>query len=349
MTAWRDPREPAAHDPELPRWIFLHALRVAIGRTPVWLVAAGILALLALVQAAPWFSYYSAEIGAGYEPGSLVAALDETFRFDHRAKRETLEAATRSLGGVIALAAMLAGVFTAGGWLQVLLEHTQGESVRRFFYGGSRFFWRFARVALLSLVLLQLLGWLIYGRPWEWVILEKLCGLPKGDLHAFDSELSARKVTLLQDGLFAVLFTLVLVWGDFTRTRLAAHGTRSAVWAGLCTATLLVAHPVRSLRPLALLWGIELAVLGIAWALTDAIEDALGTGSSLASVAGLLAIGLGVHLWRTITRGARYAACVLVTRDQVRPLARPDPWKHAIGGPGGPRYPIDGDDYGVAL
>jgi hypothetical protein len=33
----------------------------------------------------------------------------------------------------------------------------------------------------------------------------------------------------------------------------------------------------------------------------------------------------------------------------VRPLARPDPWRRSIGGPGGPRYPIDGDDYGVAL
>jgi hypothetical protein len=349
MTAWRDPRDPAADDPELPRWIFLHALRVTIGRTPVWLVAAGLLALLALVLSAPWFSYYDEQIGKGYEPGSLVALLDESFRFDHRAERQTLEAATRTLGGVLALAAMIAGAFTAGGWLQVFLEHTQGESVRRFFYGGSRFFWRFVRVAVLTLLLLQLLGWLIYGRPWEWLVLEKICGLPGADLHALESELSARKLTLTQDALFAIGFTLVLVWGDYTRTRLAAHGTRSAIWAGLCSVTLLVAHPIRSLRPLGLLWAIELAVLAIGWGLTGAVQDSLGPGSSRAPIAALFAIGVGVYLWRAITRGARYAACVLVTRDQVRPLARPDPWKHAIGGPGGPRYPIDGDDYGVAL
>jgi hypothetical protein len=349
MTVWRDPRDPAEHDPELPRWIFLHALRVAIGRTPVWLVAAGMLALLALVQSAPWYAYYDAEIDRGYEPGGLIATLDETFRFDQRAKRASLEMTTRSLGGVLALAAMLAGAFTAGGWLQVLLEHTQGESVRRFFYGGSRFFWRFVRVAGLSLLLLQLLGWLLYGRPWEWLVLETLCGLDGSDLHDLESELSARRLTLAQDSLFAIGFTLVLVWGDFTRTRLAAHGTRSATWAGLCTVTLLLAHPIRSLRPLALLWGIEVAVLALAWMLTGLVESSLGPASSFGSITALLAIGLGVHLWRTITRGARYAACVLVTRDQVRPLARPDPWKHAIGGPGGPRYPIDGDEYGVAL
>jgi hypothetical protein len=31
-------------------------------------------------------------------------------------------------------------------------------------------------------------------------------------------------------------------------------------------------------------------------------------------------------------------------------LSRPDPWKESIGGPGGPRYPLEeGDEYGVAL
>ena len=53
--------------------------------------------------------------------------------------------------------------------------------------------------------------------------------------------------------------------------------------------------------------------------------------------------------WSIITRGARYHTAVAVSREIVRPISRPDPWKHTLGGPGGPRYPIDGDDYGVAL
>ena len=52
-----------------------------------------------------------------------------------------------------------------------------------------------------------------------------------------------------------------------------------------------------------------------------------------------------------ITRGARYHTAVAVSREIVRPISRPDPWKHTLGGPGGPRYPIEeGDDeYGVVL
>lgn len=349
MSGWRDPRDQDPREPELPRWIFLHALRVTLGRTPVWLIAAALLAVLAAVQALPWLAYYDRLIGPGYEPGALVAELDLNFRFDTRGPRAALEAATQGAGGGLSLLALLIGVFTAGGWLQVFLEHTQGESVRRFFYGGARFFFRFARVLLLTLALLQLLAWLLYGRPWEWFVLELVCGLPKPDLELFESELTARRLQLLQDGLFAGGFALLLAWGDFTRTRLAVQGTRSAVWAGLCTMGLFVLHPVRTLRPLVLLWVIELAVLALAWLLTAQLSGGLGPDSTLWSVAGLFAVGLGAHLGRTILRGARYSACVLATRDVVPPLTRPDPWKRSIGGPGGPRYPIDGDEYGVSL
>ena len=49
-------------------------------------------------------------------------------------------------------------------------------------------------------------------------------------------------------------------------------------------------------------------------------------------------------------RGAAYFAAVRVSRDVVRPLSRPDPWKGSIGPPGGPQYlPGKGDEYGVSL
>ena len=49
-------------------------------------------------------------------------------------------------------------------------------------------------------------------------------------------------------------------------------------------------------------------------------------------------------------RGARYSAALQVSHQLVRPLARPNPWKKTIGGPGGPRYPVDdGEDFGVSL
>lgn len=349
MIGWQDPRDQAPDEPELPRWIFLHALRVTIGRTPVWLTASAMVGLLALVPTLSWFGYFESTMGASFERGTLVRELSETFRFDTRVERASLESATRAQGAVLALLAMLVGAFTAGGWLQVFLEHTQGESVRKFFYGGARFFFRFARLILFTLFWLCLLGWLLYGRPWEWLVLEKLCGLPKPDLELFESESSVRWVGLAQDGLYALGFGAVMVWGDYTRTRLAVHGTRSAVWAGLCTIALIVLHPIRSLRPLFFLWLVEVAVLGAGWLLVDLLAGSLDAEASAWPVIGLVAVGLGVHLGRSIVRGARYSACVLTTRDVVRPLPRPDPWRRSIGGPGGPRYPIDGDEYGVAL
>jgi hypothetical protein len=53
---------------------------------------------------------------------------------------------------------------------------------------------------------------------------------------------------------------------------------------------------------------------------------------------------------REILRGARYHASVKVSQEIVRrPAQQPDPWR-AIGGPGGPQYPVgdsanDGETY----
>ena len=349
MNGFQDPRDQDPREPELPRWIFLHALRVTIGRTPVWLVAASFVALLALAQALPWLAWFDRAIGPGYGPGELLVELHEDFRFDQRASKAALDASTQGAGGALALIAMLIGAFSAGGWLQVFLERTEGESVRKFFYGGARFFLRFVRVLVVTLAVLSLLRWVLHGRPWEWLVLETLCGLEKPDLELFESERHARAVELAQAGLHALGFALVMAWADFTRTRLAFHGTRSAVWAGLCTAWAMLRHPIRMLRPLALLLAVESAVLAVGWLAVAQLEGLLGPDSTRWGVLALLAVTLGVHLGRTIVRGARYSACVLATRDVVRPLSRPDPWKRSIGGPGGPRYPIDGDEYTVSM
>ena len=52
-----------------------------------------------------------------------------------------------------------------------------------------------------------------------------------------------------------------------------------------------------------------------------------------------------------IIHAARYQAAIMVSRNVIGPIPRPDPWKHSIGAPGGPQYPIieGGDEYGVAL
>jgi len=336
-------------EPELGKPVFLAALRSALGRAPLWLICSLVAALPALVAAQPWFRWYDQAFAHHYAPGSQLANLDRNFRTDHAVAIERLNDSTASLGAVLAGLVMLAGAFCAGGWLQVFLERTEGHSVRRFFYGGSRYFWRFARVLLLTLLLLHLVGWLIYGTPWKTLVEGFLLGIEKSDLEVLDSERSALMLGWIQDGLYAFLFALVLAWGLYTRTRLALHGTFSSVWAGLCTIFTILRHPVRSLRPLVLLLGLEILVLLPLGAFASGVESGFEAGSTTSRVWSLAALSLAALVWRSIVWGASYSATVRVSQAIVPPIARPDPWRNRVGGPGGPQYPIGGDEYGVEL
>jgi len=104
----------------------------------------------------------------------------------------------------------------------------------------------------------------------------------------------------------------------------------------------LVDLAVRAPDPLAaalfFLWLAEAGVLMIAGTSTGVFDATLGPDSTKLTVFAMLALGLCALVWRSITRGAHYSVCAQITRSLVRPLARPDPWKRSVGGPGGPRY-----------
>lgn len=333
--------------PDPSRYTFLKSMQRALGRPALWITTAFVTSLLALVAALPWLAWFREALEHAYEPGSLLRNLDEAFRFDHRASRGTLEEGTRGAGAVLAFLALLFGAFSAGGWLQVLLQRTGGHSLRSFFYGGSRYFFRFLRVLVLTLLSLQLASFVVYGLPWEKLVHGLLLGVR--DLEELSSERTARQVVLLQDGLFFLSVALILVWGDYTRARMALHDGVSAVWAGICTWTSIVAHPLRTLRPMFFLWVLEAVVLWGAWILGGVFEARLqGPGDWLPLLL-LFALGQLVLLWRCIVRGARYGAALEISGEIVRMPRRPDPWKASVGGPGGPQYPIGGDEYAVSL
>jgi hypothetical protein len=331
--------------------VFLTALRTALGRTSVWLVCTFVTVVLAAAAALPWVGAVDQAVSHNFEPGSLLGTLDETFRFDHRAELGQLRDATARGGAVLALLAILFGAFSAGGWLQVFLERTAGHSVRRFLWGGSRYFWRFFRVLLMTLLLLHAVGWLTHAWPWEKLVLGLLLGIPDGDLEALASERSAFLVRAVQALLHAALVGVVFVWGDYTRTRLALHGARSSVWAGLCTIGLVLRHPVAVIRPLLLILGVELLLVTViigsfSWGLNEGFAaDSTGGDLVLLWLVGVFALAI-----RWITRGARYHAAVQVSRKLVQPLMQVDPWGSRVGGPGGPQYPIDdADEYSVSM
>jgi hypothetical protein len=334
------------------RFVALEALRITIGRPPVWLLVLCLELLLALPPALAWHDWMSGTTAHRYAPGSLFANLDANFRFDKGSEIADLNTATARTGSILVLFSMLIGCFCAGGWLQVFLERTRGESLRRFFFGGARYFWRFFRLLILSLLMLALVTWLVHGAPWNNVVLRWMFGVPSGDfdtLETLSSEVIAGRLRFVQSGLHAALFGLVLVWGDYTRTRLALHDTNSALWAGLCTWWTIFRHPVRTLRPMLGLFAIEIAIVLVLGWLARSVEADIVRRPETVGVGVLFAAAQFALLWRVILRGARYHAAVQVSRDVVMPIARPDPWKSSVGGPGGPRYPIGGDEYSVSI
>jgi len=334
------------------RLVALEALRVAIGRPPVWILILAVECLLALPAAIAYHGFMTSATEHHYAPGSLFANLSENFRFDHRVETDALNTTIARVGAVLALLSMLFGCFCAGGWLQVFLERTRGESLKRFFFGGARYFWRFFRLLVLSLLSLALVGWIVYGWPWNRVVLQWLFDVPAhafASLETLPNETIALRLRLAQSTLYALLFGLVLTWGDYTRTRLALHDTNSALWAGICAWWTILRHPVKTLRPMIALFAVELSiVLVIGW-LARSIEADIVRSPESFSIGLLFAAAQFALLWRVIVRGSRYHAAVQVSREVVRPIARPDPWKESVGGPGGPRYPIGGDEYSVSM
>jgi len=330
--------------------LFLRALRAALGRTPLWLTTWFLLFGLAFLVAMPWYIWYGDALDHSYRPGSLIHNIDTTFRADHSAELGRLNAVTSALAAGLVVLAILIGMFSAGGWLQVLLERTYGQSLRRFFYGGSRYFWRFLRFWFLLMLVCAGLYALTYEVLGKQVLMGWLLDIDSVD--QLDSEFRAVMVRWAQDGLYAILFSLALVWGIYTRTRLALHDTTSTLWAGMCTFFTLARHPLKMLRPFVFLFLVDFVVLVlVAGNLTEVLGDSLATGDSghLQSVVLMFVVGQVALMWRQVSQGAGYYAAVKVSQEVLRPLSRPDPWK-TIGGPGGPQYPVDGgDEYGVAL
>ncbi len=330
----------------------LDALRAALGRPAIWLSILFVEVLLALGPALAYLAWMSGATDHKYAPGSLISNLGAHFRFDHRLGLDALGDATGQMGAALALLAMLAGCFFAGGWLQVFLERTHGESVRRFFHGGARWFWRFVRLLCLTLVALVVCGWLAYGKPWNMLVLQLGMEIPASDfekLETLGSEQTVVALRFAQAALHALLVGLVMVWGDYTRTRLTLHDTSSSMWAGIQTLWTMARHPILTLRPHVILLVLEMFVVTGLGFFARSIEGDLVRGAKPWTILLLTTVVIAALAWRVILRGARYHAAIHVSRGIVRPIARPDPWKKTLGGPGGPRYPIGGDEYAVSM
>lgn len=339
----------AVDEPSTERSVFLEALGAAASRVPLWLVPVLFLLIPSLAMALFWHEGLHSAMDHRYQPGTLTDSLTATFRSDHAPILRILGNGTGRALAIASLAAFLGGIFCAGGWLQIFLERNRGHSLRRFVFGGARYYFRFLRLAFLVLLILGLVHLLMYGGTWEDLVDGRLFGVEDGNVEDLESERTVVHRSWLLAGVHFVLFSIVLSWASYSRARIALQDSSSVLAASLASCWLMLRHPIRTLRPLLLIFLLGWTVIfGLSY-VSKTINQDIDESSGWVPIAALATISVLTLLWQEIMRGSRYAATVSLTTELLR---KREPAKRSIGGPGGPRYPIaeDGEDeFAVSL
>jgi len=287
-----------------------------------WAIAAALELALALPPALLWQQWLRGALADHYAPGELFGNLSSIFRFDQRAALGALGSDASLWMGFAALLVMLLGAFFAGGWTQLAFDEQQGQVLARAGTGARRYFWRYVRVWLVTLVLLSLWSWMLFDWPWQKVVLGWILGLPPstGDrLEALTSEWSAVAVRLTQAGIYALGVALLLCCADYVRLRIAWRDGRSAILSWFGAAWMVLCAPLRTLAPLGAIFLIELVILaGASW-FSRGFEGAVGAGQGgLGAVSVLALTTVALALLRCWLRGARYLAAAVVVRETVQ-------------------------------
>ncbi len=345
--------------------LFLRAMRAAFLRPKLWGATWIVLLLLSMIPAMQTSGAISRMVGNRYASSDAARDLDpsmssptvglsEIFRQDHRGALSSLDSSISQGGAVLALIAILFGVFAAGGWLQVTFEQPDRQTLRRFGFGGARYFGRFLRVAILMLLALSLVRWIYFGEPWKRLVYGAILEVPKTDwgrLETLESEAQVVRLAWIQEGLFTLAFAKVLAWGIYTRTRLALRDSRSVIGAAIATGFTMMRHPIQTMRPLALLLTLEaVMVIGFFGWWMETIDGRFINDPNGWHVLAMFGVAQLALIWRQVTRGAYYHAAGRVSQALIHPTdRRPDPWAQTIGGPGGPQYPVSDDGYHVTV
>jgi hypothetical protein len=302
-----------------------HPLRWSFRAAHWWGLAALAQFGLSLPMALVFHGWLNSAIGHRYEQGDLFANLTTAFRFDHRESWAQLASQNAAMGAVLALVSMLLGMFFAGGW--VTMAYQRQHTMRAALQGGIRFFGRYLRVWLCTLVALALLSWIVYGAPWRLGILGVGAGLPESDwdrMESFRSEWSAVGLRLAQGGIYVLGIALVLTAVDYARLRIAWRDTGSVVREYLGAWWLILSRPWKTLAPVALVGGIEATLVVLAGFGVRRIEGAVGVQQAgLEGVLVLAAISIMLVALRSWCRGARYAWAARVVEREVEPLPKP--------------------------
>jgi hypothetical protein len=234
------------------------------------------LALGYFVLALPTVLPFSRALRENTNHRANPAELGKELNFDiFSTLRTELSAADGILLASI-LGAFLLGLFTAGGWLEVLANRRDRDAspgLKVFCAGGGARFFRYLRLSVISLSGIAAAGWIFYGMPFQ-ALQRFLCG--SDDLIEFQSEGAANRFVQLRSTGFLVLVGWTVLVSDLARAAIVVRGGRSAVLAALRGFTLFVKNPLKSVTAGITPFLLELLILsGLAWCIRKVEESDL--------------------------------------------------------------------------
>lgn len=233
----------------------------------------------ALLATVPIAAFFAAALGPAPVGDSFLERLDLALFGDLVENNRALYRAIGPLFGVMAVAALLANAYFAGGALEVLLRPDRRALALRFARGGGRYFGRFLRMGLAAVPLAALVGGLISAPFW----IARATLSFRAEAAKFWLGLAGATAAAL--GVVAVLLAL-----DLARIAVARDDARGGVRALFRATRALLRRPA---APLALWLGLG-TTLVVAVALLGALRHAVGSASGGAILASFLLLQLAI-------------------------------------------------------
>ena len=173
------------------------------------------------------------------DPIPFASEIDFTAWFD---LRRDLQPAALALA-FSALGAFLLGIFSAGGWLEVLSNREGRPGFRVFAAGAGGRFVRFLRLSVLALAAIFGARVLCYGAPS--LALQRVLSGGTGELSDFPNETAVRYFRLWRSIAFAGCVAWIVLVSDLSRAALVVRGGRSAIVAAARGLILFLRNPSR--------------------------------------------------------------------------------------------------------
>ncbi|MBL8694329.1 MAG: hypothetical protein JNJ88_09560 [Planctomycetes bacterium] len=209
----------------------------------------------------------------------------------------------------VAFAAFALGIASSAGWAALAARGDLRPTAAAFCSAAGEYFFRFLRLAMISLIAIAALRWLLYGSPSE-ALLRAWCG--SEELTELSSEPVARAFVRSRSTLFVVGTAAAVLASDLGRLHLIRAGSHSALAAIAVGVRRLMRSPLRCGTAAAAAFALEIALL---YVISFWVSAASSGDATQLNVASLFVATLAVGVIRETTRAGRFAALAAVSED----------------------------------